>query len=75
VTAGPDSNVNGSRHPKRHGSERRAAGHGRCRFQSAVSGGNWIFDGAHWGHTSLESGSKRWKTSASFAAGQAVVRP
>ena len=31
MTAQLHSNANGSRHRKRHGSERRAAGHGRCR--------------------------------------------
>jgi hypothetical protein len=31
VTAQPDSNANRSRHPRRHESQRRVAGHGRCR--------------------------------------------
>jgi hypothetical protein len=37
-------------------------------------GSKWIFGGAHWGHTSLECGSKCPQTSASFAAGQATRR-
>jgi hypothetical protein len=31
VTAPPDSNGTGSRHPRRHGCERCVAGHGQCR--------------------------------------------